>query len=273
MKSKRRNRPPKAPAPPSKGERLQKVLAAAGVASRRACEELIRDGRVKVNRRIVDTLGSRVDPRRDRIQLDGHPIGRPRRARHYLVYKPRGVVTTTRDPQARKTVVDLVPTAERLFPVGRLDSPSEGLLLLTNDGELAQILTHPSFAIPRTYRVSVEGRVRAGSLRRIQQGRALPGERCAPCEVRVLESAADRTLLELTLSEGRRRQIRRTLEALGHSVRRLVRVRFGPLSLRGLRVGNWRTLRKAEVQALERLIDDAPRARRQAGKNHSKSPT
>ena len=238
-------------------ERLQKLLAAAGVASRRGAEELMREGRVRLNGRVVEELGVRADPRRDRITVDGRRIGRPARRRHYLVYKPRGVVTTTRDPHARRTVLDLVRSSERLFPVGRLDVASEGLLLVTNDGELAQVLTHPSFEVPRTYRVSVRGRVVARDLRRLSRGIEIEGRMTAPCEVRLLEQNEDRSTIEITLREGRRRQIRLMLAEVDHPVRRLVRVRFGPLRLRGLAPGESRPLSRDEARALERMLEQA----------------
>jgi len=246
-----------------RGERIQKILAAAGVASRRASETLIRDGRVSVNGTIVSELGTRADPVRDRIEVDGEPIRRSGPRRHYVLNKPRGVVTTTRDPHAAHTVLELVPDHERLFPVGRLDAPSEGLLLLTNDGELAQAMLHPSFEVPRTYRVTVSGRVGEASLRRIRRGITLRGKRTAPCEASVVETQGDRTLLEMTLVEGRRRQIRELLRTLGHPVRKLLRTRFGPLRLRGLRAGQWRVVTPHEHAALERLRAHAEHTRRQ----------
>ena len=238
----------------ARGERLQKLIAAAGLASRRGAEVLIREGRVRVNGRVVTQLGARADARRDRISVDGRRLGRPARHRHYLLYKPRGVVTTTRDPHVRRPVTDLVPSRERLFPVGRLDAASEGLLLLTNDGELAQVLLHPSFAVPRTYRVSVDGMVRAPVLRRIAQGVEVRGRRTSPCEVKLLAQEEARSSLEITLVQGRRRQIREMMRAVGHPVRRLLRVRFGPLRLRGLAPGESRPLTPTEKRALERMV-------------------
>ena len=248
------------------GERLQKLLAAAGVASRRASETLILQGRVSVNGRVVRELGTRADVARDRIEVDGQPIRRGGRRRHYVLYKPRGVVTTTSDPHAARTVLDLVPSRERLFPVGRLDAPSEGLLLLTNDGELAQAMLHPSFEVPRIYRVTVSGTVNEATLRRIRRGVELRGRRTAKCEASVIGTQGDRTLLEMTLVEGRRRQIREVMRALGHPVRKLLRTRFGPLQLRGLRPGQWRPVTPHEHAALSRLRERATHTgRQQAG--------
>jgi 23S rRNA pseudouridine2605 synthase len=247
--------------------RLQKLLAAAGVASRREAEALISAGRVRLNGSVVRELGTRADPRRDRIQVDGRPLGRPSRRKSYLVYKPRGVVTTTRDPHAKRTVLDLVPTEERLFPVGRLDAASEGLLLLTNDGAAAHALLHPSFGVERTYRVSVEGSVRADVLRRLSKGVEVDGRRTAVSAARLVERDEAHTVLEISLEEGRKRQIRKMLRTLGHPVRRLVRTRFGPLTLRGLRPGDSRPLRKSEREALERLVRGAERARTQPARS------
>jgi 23S rRNA pseudouridine2605 synthase len=201
----------------------------------------------------------------------GRPIGRPARRKSYLVYKPRGVVTTTRDPHAKRTVLDLVPSSERLFPVGRLDAASEGLLLLTNDGAAAHALLHPSFEVERTYRVSVEGSVRAEALRRLAGGIEVEGRRAALVSARLLERDARRTVLEISLAEGRKRQIRRLMRAVGHPVRRLVRVRFGPLTLRGLAPGEWRPLRKQEQQALERMVSQAERAGARGGAQSRRS--
>jgi 23S rRNA pseudouridine2605 synthase len=240
------------------GERLQKWIASAGVASRRAAEQLIREGRVSVNGQVVRELGRRIDPRRDRVSVDGRRIASRARPRHYLVHKPRGVVSSARDERERRTVVDLVDSDERLFPVGRLDVQSEGLILLTNDGALAQALLHPSFEVPRIYRVSVDGAVSPTTIAKLAAGVVLDdGERTRPCEVRLLGLEAERSKLEICLAEGRRRQIRRMLEAVGHRVRRLVRVQFGPLRLGSLRPGEWRPLRPNERSALARLVERA----------------
>ncbi|NRA03045.1 MAG: rRNA pseudouridine synthase [Myxococcales bacterium] len=252
-RGRRQNHSPEA----SRSPRLQKLLADAGIASRRAAEKLILEGRVELNGRVVKELGTRADPRRDRILVDGKRVGRPRARRSYLVYKPRGVITTAHDPQDRRTAVELVPSAERLFPVGRLDRNSEGLLLLTNDGPLAHALLHPSFQVPRVYRVSVKGRVTAETLRRLSSGVELERGESARAEVRPLDLEESRSVLELTLREGRRHQIRLMLGAVGHPVRRLVRVGFGPLRLRGLRPGEWRALQPAEHAALKLLTRQA----------------
>jgi pseudouridine synthase len=243
------------------GWRLQKILAAAGLSSRRDAERWIREGRVAVNGRVVRELGARADPTSDVITVDGQPIPRDPPRRTYVVYKPRGFVTTTRDPHARKTVLDLIPERERLFPIGRLDAASEGLLLLTNDGELAHRLLHPSFEVPRTYRVSVDGAVDRTSLVELRAGVVVGGRRLARCNVKILDRARARTLVELTLFEGRKRQIRTMMRTVGHPVRRLVRIQFGPVSLGRLRPGEWRTLRREERRALERMLQRAGIAR------------
>ncbi|MFQ5696792.1 MAG: pseudouridine synthase [Myxococcota bacterium] len=255
---------PRRPTPDSQasGVRLQKLIAQAGIASRRRAEQLILSGRVSLNGRVIRELGTRAHPERDRIEVDGRRLGRPPALRSYLVYKPRGVVSTTRDPHSRRTVLDLVPRRdprERLFPVGRLDAASEGLMLLTNDGEAAHALLHPAFEVPRVYRVSVEGRLRAEALRQMTAGIELEGERLRVADARLLESSEERSVVELTLAEGRRHQIRRLLSALGHPVRRLVRIRFGPLVLSGLRPGGSRPLSPRERHALARMIEGASR--------------
>ena len=234
--------------------RLQAHLARAGVASRRAAEDLIREGRVSVNGRIVRVLGTRVDPRRDQVRVDGRRIEGREPRRYYLLHKPRGVVSTTHDRHARRTVIDFASGAARLFPVGRLDAASEGLLLLTNDGQVAQSLLHPSHQIPRTYRVSVDGRVAPDTLRALRSGVEVDGEPLSVRSARLHTSAEGRSVLELVLIEGRRHQIRKMLDAVGHPVRRLVRTRFGPLTLRGLAPGDCRPLRRDERDALQRLI-------------------
>ena len=234
--------------------RLQKVLASAGIASRRRAEDLIREGRVSVNGKIVDQLGTRVDPDQDRVRVDGRPVRGREPLKYYVLHKPRGVVSTTRDRHAKRTVVDLTSDVRRLFPVGRLDAASEGVILLTNDGEVAQRLLHPSYAVPRTYRVSVEGRVLADDLRTLRRGIDLDGQLARVESARLLEASAERSRVELVLVEGRRHQIRKMLDALGHPVRRLRRIRFGPLTLRGLAPGECRPLRPEEHAALRQLL-------------------
>lgn len=270
----------------ARGPRLQKVLAEAGVASRRACEALIEEGRVTVNGDRVERLPAFVNPREDRLAVDGREIARPRRAaeshptagKHYVMLnKPRSVVSTTADEpgMGRRTVTDLVqlPGRVRLFPVGRLDADSTGLLLLTDDGELTQRLTHPSFGVHKSYRVVVRGRLEnedADRLRRgllltdrkrarqlENQGKPITPRRAAVESVKILRHEVDhtrgsRTTLSITLKEGQNREIRRLLARLGFNVHRLERTSLGPLRIRGLKPGHWRTLERVELQQLRK---------------------
>jgi 23S rRNA pseudouridine2605 synthase len=229
------------------GERIQKVLARAGLGSRRACDELVAEGRVTVNGGIAE-LGSRVDPDRDRIEVDGIAVGVRPGLVHYLLNKPAGVVTTASDPQGRPTAVELVPAEPRVFPVGRLDVDTEGLLLLTNDGDLAQRVAHPSHGVDKEYLVEVQGQPGRGSLRRLREGVALDDGLTAPAKA----SLVGPSTVRITIHEGRKRQVRRMCAAVGHPVVRLVRVRIGPLVDRRLEPGQWRPLTQAEVRTLER---------------------
>jgi pseudouridine synthase len=260
LKARRRKR---APERDPASIRLQKILAEAGVASRREAERMIETGRVSVNGKVVTQLGTRAAPARDTIRVDGRRVGRPSRRVYYLVHKPRGYVTTTRDPHAKRTVLDLVSSRARLFPVGRLDAASEGLVLLTNDGELSQALLHPSFRVPRIYRVSVDGAVPESTLRQLAEGVEIEGGRTLPAKVRALTRERERSVLEIELVQGRRRQIREMMLAVGHPVRRLTRVGFGPLRLGGLRAGAARPLQADEVAALRRLAESAALTNRQ----------
>ena len=229
----------------SEGDRLQKVLARAGLASRRVCEDLIAEGRVTVNGEVAD-LGRRVDPTTDVIEVDGGLVPVAPGLVYYLLNKPAGVVTTAADTHGRPTVVGLVPSEPRVFPVGRLDADTEGLLLLTNDGELTHRLTHPSFGVEKEYLASVEGDPSPATLRRLREGVELDDGRTAPAKaVRVSEG-----LIRLTIHEGRNRQVRRMCEAVGHPVVRLVRSRIGSLADRKLKPGEWRALSPDEVRAL-----------------------
>jgi len=231
-------------------ERLQKVLARAGFGSRRACEELIRQGRVAVNGQVAQ-LGQKADPRRDRITVDGQPV-RVKRSRTYVaLHKPRGVLSDEGDGSGRlPTVRDLVDLPGHLFPVGRLDLRSEGLILLTDDGDLAFRLTHPRFGHEKEYRALVEGRPTEETLRRWRRGVVLDGRRTAPARVSFLRRQGERTWLRIVLREGRKRQIRRVAAMLGHPVHRLIRIRIGPVRLGDLKPGQWRLLSDAEIRAL-----------------------
>jgi 23S rRNA pseudouridine2605 synthase len=234
------------------GERLQKILAQAGLGSRRACEELIAAGRVRLNGEVA-TLGTRADPEHDTIEVDGAVLGVRQGLVHYLLNKPAGVVTTASDTQGRPTVVELVPPEPRVYPVGRLDTDTEGLLLLTNDGGLAHRLTHPSFGVEKEYLAEVEGTPSRGALRRLREGVELEDGPTAPAKASLV---GDHTL-RLTIHEGRNRQVRRMCAAVGHPVVRLVRVRIGPLADRRLAPGEWRPLTQREVRELERAVATA----------------
>ena len=237
------------PTPDAAGERLQKVLARVGIASRRACEELIAEGRVRVNGEVA-VLGRRVDVDHDRVELDGVPIGVAPDLVHYLLNKPAGVVTTVSDPQGRPTVIGLVPATPRVFPVGRLDAETEGLLILTNDGPLAQLLAHPSHGVEKEYLAEVRGRPSAGAVRRLREGVELEDGITAPAKISLLGP----NLLRIVIHEGRNRQVRRMCEEVGHPVLRLVRSRIGPLTDRSLRPGRWRTLTQGELRALQKAV-------------------
>jgi 23S rRNA pseudouridine2605 synthase len=232
-------------------ERLQKILARAGFGSRRACEELIRQGRVTVNGQVAQ-LGQKADPDRDHIAVDGRQLHLHYRRTYIAFHKPRGVLSDEGSGH-RPTVGDLVPLPGRLFPVGRLDLRSEGLILLTNDGELANLLTHPRYEHTKEYHVYIEGYPDDETLRRWRQGTFLDGRRTAPAEVSVLRREGDGTWLRVVLREGRKRQIRRVAAMLGHPVHRLIRVRIGPVHLGTLKPGEWRHLTKRELRRLEEL--------------------
>jgi len=236
------------------GERLQKVLATRGWGSRRVCEEIIAAGRVTVNGEVA-VLGRRVDPEHDVVEIDGVPVGVQPGLVYYLLNKPVGVVTTASDPEGRRTVVQLVPSEPRVFPVGRLDVMTEGLLLLTNDGALANHLAHPSRGVEKEYLAEVEGEVGGGALRRLRDGIELDDGTTAPAKV----SQPEPGVLRLTIHEGRNRQVRRMCEAVGHPVRRLVRVRIGSLRDAALAPGEWRPLSDAEVRTLVETAAGAPR--------------
>jgi 23S rRNA pseudouridine2605 synthase len=253
----RKIKPPSS-SPEAGEDRLQKVLAAAGLGSRRQCEELIRMGRVEVDRKVVTQLGTKVDPSRQRIRVDGVPLPRPERA-YFAVYKPPGVVSTNRDPSGRPRVVDLVPRPElRLFPVGRLDLHSEGLILLTNDGELANRLTHPRYGVEKTYRVLVAGRPTHEVLAELRRGVHLAEGVARVSSITVKKELKKSTVLEIALREGRNREIRRILARVGHKVLRLLRLSVGPVRLGSLEPGQYRPLTAGEIHALWRAAGRGP---------------
>lgn len=245
------NPPQTTPDPVEPRERLQKVLARAGLGSRRACEDLIRQGRVTVNGRAA-ALGDRVDPRTDRVEVDGSRVPLDPELRYLVLHKPRGVVTTANDPQGRPDVSRYYPEGVRVFPVGRLDRDTEGLLVLTNDGELANRLLHPRYGVEREYLAEVAGRPTERALSALRRGVELEDGPARAAAVRRVGGAGERGAVRLVMTEGRKREVRRMLEAVGLPVRRLVRVRFGPIRLGGLGAGEVRELDPAEIRELLR---------------------
>ncbi|MDH3583157.1 MAG: rRNA pseudouridine synthase [Phycisphaerae bacterium] len=256
----------------ARGPRLHKALADLGAGSRRACERLIEEGRVAVNGAIIDTSPAWVDPTADRIEVDGHCLTRrgSRAGRTYLmVNKPRAVICTNADPEGRRRIIDLVPHTQRLFCVGRLDADSSGLVLLTDDGDLAHRLTHPSFGVDKTYEVTIKGALTPEQIEKLQRGILLTDRR-SPGATRVARSRAagveivrrdrEKTSLRITLREGRNREIRRMLARQGHRVNRLRRIGIGPLKLKGVASGQWRALTRPELSAIRAAARRAGKA-------------
>jgi 23S rRNA pseudouridine2605 synthase len=235
-------------------ERLQKYLSRAGVASRRQAEDLIIEGKVKVNGRVVTELGVKVDPDKDRVEVEGKRVGLPPPPVTFMLHKPYGCVSTTRDPEGRRTVMDLAPRDYgRLYPVGRLDYDATGLMLLTNDGELAQRLTHPRYQVPRTYRVTASGEMNDKALGQLAGGIELDG-RPVSTEVKLLKKGSGKTIIEITVWEGRYHLIKRLLEDVGSTVLKLKRMAFGPLHLGKLVRGAWRPLTRQEQANLQLTV-------------------
>lgn len=237
--------------------RLQKLISMAGVVSRRAAEELILEGRVSVNGEVVRLLGTKADPGKDEVRVDGRRLCVDVRQRYILLNKPKGFVTTRKDPEGRRTVMDLLTgVREYVYPVGRLDYDSEGLLLLTSDGDLAARLMHPRHGVERVYEAIVVGTPDEAALEKLRRGVFIDGERTAPAQVRrgavVGKGRQQTTKLTITLREGRNRQVRRMCASIGHAVRHLTRVRMGPIRLNDLRPGHWRDLSAVEVDKLKR---------------------
>lgn len=235
-------------------ERLQKILSQAGVASRRASEQLMLEGRVNVNGATIRELGTKADASHDDIRVDGRRIRLPDRHIYLLLNKPRGYVTTRSDPQKRPTVIDLIGVREYVYPVGRLDFDSEGLLILTNDGDLAARLTHPSHGIARVYEARVAGVPDEHDVQRLRRGVVIDGERTGPADVQLFERRGGATLV-ISIREGRNRQVRKMCESIGHPVDHLRRVAIGPLRDDRLKVGQWRELTGAEVSRLRAAVD------------------
>ena len=235
-------------------QRLQKIISAAGIASRRASEAMIEEGRVKVNGKVA-TLGMSADPDVDTIEVDGKAISIEARRRYIILHKPRGYVTTMKDERGRPTVAELVEDAgDRLYPVGRLDMDSEGLLIMTNDGELANALMHPSHEVNKLYNVFVQGEDIKGAVRTMQAMERLEGEPIAKPQVMLIELKGKTAELQITIHEGKNRQIRRMCKACGLGVNRLVRVAEGPILLGELPCGRWRSMTKEEISYLQKLI-------------------
>ncbi len=257
-------------------ERIQKILSTAGICSRREAEELILEGKVRVNGHIVEELGQKADPENDVIKVGNRVVGRQSpemknaRKTYLLLNKPRGCVTTTKDPQGRKTVMELLGhVGARVYPVGRLDYDSEGLLILTNDGDFANSIMHPSKEVPKTYEVKVRGVMDDAELRHLATGVRLDDGLTAPAKVRKMKLAESNSWIEITIHEGRNRQVRRMCEALGHPVQKLKRTKVGPVGTKGLPVGTYRELTPGEIKALLRAsgkeVEKTNRIKKTAG--------
>ena len=261
-------------------ERLQKIIAHAGFASRREAETMIREGRVTVNGRVVTELGSRANAARDHIKVDGKLITRAEPHRYILLYKPKEVMTTVEDPQGRKTVIDLVRgVRERIYPVGRLDFHSEGLIVLTNDGDLAFKVSHPRHGSVKTYHVKVRGVPEPRMVEKLQRGITIDGKRTLPCEIEQMKTTGrnvdeGNSWYEVKLREGRTQQIRKMFQAVGHPVTKLRRVAIGPISDPKLTPGDWRELTKQEVKLLATHPEpkEAPKPRRTTRPPRAKAP-
>jgi len=232
-------------------QRLQKVLAAAGVDSRRKCEELILDGAVRVNRKVVDKLPAFVDPEKDVITVNGKKIRAARKV-YFLLNKPKGVICTNSDPQGRKRAIDIVQSGERIFCVGRLDADTTGLIILTNDSELSNILTHPRYEIAKTYVVKVKGEIKPEQTEKLKKGVWFAEGKTGRASVKILKGSRKESLIEITIRQGLNRQVRRMLAKVGLPVKSLTRTRIGKLTIRGLGIGKFRALTKAEVAYLKK---------------------
>jgi 23S rRNA pseudouridine2605 synthase len=236
--------------------RLQKLIAGTGIASRRKAEEMIAAGRVTVNGKVVTELGTKVDPGRDHVKVDGKHISEPQPFVYLMLNKPKNVMSTLDDPGGRTTVKDyLRGVSVRVFPVGRLDFDSEGLMLLTNNGDLAQALLHPRYHVPKTYLIKVKGVLTDDEIRRLEQGVKLEDGMTSPASVRKVRKVEANSWLEITIREGRKHQVKRMLESVDHAVIKLMRIRMGPLSLGNLESGEFRFLTDREANALRELVE------------------
>ena len=252
------------------GERIQKVMALAGVGSRRACEELVESGAVRVNGRVVTELPRFVDPSADVIEVKGRRLSAPERFVYVMLNKPRHTLSTVTDPDGRRTVTDLVrhPSGVRLYPVGRLDYDTMGLLLMTNDGPLSHALTHPSYGVHKTYRAVVKGAMTEDELAELErgvflavrrEGRTVGAERTGGVGLKIVSREKERTVLDIRLREGRNRQVRRMLAVVGHRVKKLTRIEMGPIRLKGVQLGAWRELNAGEIRALRKAAERGAR--------------
>ncbi len=234
-------------------ERLQRILSANGIASRRASEQLIVDGRVRVNGKIVRELGTKADPSVDRIEVDGRPLVQPN-LRYIMLNKPSGYITTVSDERSRRTVMDLVETKDRVYPVGRLDRETEGLLLLTNDGTLANRITHPRYELDKEYQILTHLRPSEATMAAIRKGVKVDGTLIVPKEFRMLRETAEGIEMKLVIHEGLNRVVRKMMDQYEIEIARLRRTRIGPLSMAGVRAGQWRDLRAAEIGGLYEAV-------------------
>ena len=232
-------------------QRLQKILAAAGVASRRKCEELITEGIVRVNRKVVDELPAFADPDTDIITVSGKKIHRAEKV-YFLLNKPKGVICTSSDPHGRKKTIDLVDCPLRIFCVGRLDADTTGAIILTNDSDLANRLTHPKYELPKTYEVKIRGRIEGDSLEKLKKGVWLAEGKTGRAAVKVLRRIASESLIQVTIRQGLNRQVRRTIAKLGYKVKALKRTRIGNITIKGLGPGSYKKLSKAQIAYLKK---------------------
>lgn len=233
-------------------ERLHKYIAQSGVTSRRKAEELILNGRVKVNGIIVTELGTKVEPNSDVVSVDDKIVSETKEHIYIKLYKPEGYVTTVKDQFDRKTVLDLIDIKERIYPIGRLDYNTSGLLLLTNDGDLANRLLHPKYHIFKTYLAEIEGHISDESIKKLKTGVVIDSGKTAPANVKFIKHIKSKSLIQISIYEGKNRQVRKMFEAVGHSVKLLKRVSFGKITLGGLEVGSWTYLSSEEIEFLKR---------------------